>query len=72
VLAGTAVHRQTDAPQASRPQPDPEPAVAKSSKRAGRGVIARHPNHVWSIDHTIVPTRAGLWVPWSPFSLAQR
>jgi hypothetical protein len=52
--------------------PEPEPAVARSARHAGRCVIARYSDHVWSIDHTVVPTRAGLWVPWIPFSLVQR
>ncbi len=34
-----------------------------------RRVVARYPGHTWHIDLTTVPTRAGFWVPWFPFSL---
>jgi putative transposase len=37
---------------------------------SGRIVTANHPNHVWNIDLTVVPT-SGFWVPWFPFSLLQ-
>ena len=46
-------------------------ARAGRAKPSGRTVIARYPNHVWSIDHTIVPLGAGLWVPWLSFCLPQ-
>jgi transposase InsO family protein len=35
-------------------------------------VVARYPGHTWHVDLTVVPTRAGFWVPWFPFSLPQR
>ena len=34
-------------------------------------VTARHPNHVWHVDLTVVPTSAGFWTAWFPFSLLQ-
>jgi transposase InsO family protein len=34
-------------------------------------VIANYPKHVWGIDTTAVPTSAGFWTSWFPFSLAQ-
>jgi putative transposase len=37
-----------------------------------RIVTAREPNHVWHVDLTVVPTKAGFWVPWLPLSLPQR
>ena len=36
-----------------------------------RVVIARHPNHVWHVDLTIMPIGSGFWTAWLPFSLAQ-
>ena len=48
--------------------PDDEP----QSKRRRRRVVARYPGHTWHVDLTTVPTRAGFWVPWFPFSLPQR
>ncbi len=37
-----------------------------------RRVVARYPGHTLHVDLTVVPTRAGFWVPWFPFSLPQR
>ena len=37
-----------------------------------RRVVAKYPGHAWHVDLTTVPTRAGFWVPWFPFSLPQR
>jgi transposase InsO family protein len=37
-----------------------------------RVVTAKHPDHVWNVDLTVIPTAAGFWVPWFPFSLPQR
>jgi putative transposase len=34
-------------------------------------VIAKESNHVWHIDLTAVPTGAGFWTPWLPFTLFQ-
>ena len=48
--------------------PDDEP----ESKRRRRRVVARYPGHTWHVDLTTVPTRAGFWAPWFPFSLPQR
>ncbi|MGD9128362.1 MAG: hypothetical protein PVH19_13375 [Planctomycetia bacterium] len=35
-------------------------------------VIAKYPNHVWSIDLTLVPTEQGFWTPWPPNSMPQQ
>ena len=49
------------------PEPDADATV-----RRRRRVVARYPGHTWHVDLTAVPTRAGFWVPWFPFSLPQR
>jgi len=36
-----------------------------------RVVKAKYPDHVWSVDLTVIPTGAGFWVPWMPFSKPQ-
>jgi putative transposase len=36
-----------------------------------RIVTAKYPDHVYHVDLTAVPSRAGFWVPWLPFSLDQ-
>ena len=54
------------APSASAENPDQPLSSAKP-----RTVIANYPNHVWGIDTTAVPTSAGFWTSWLPFSFAQ-
>ena len=49
-----------------RPSPDGE---AQASDLV---VVANRPNHIWHVDLTIVPTSAGFWAAWFPFSLPQR
>ena len=44
----------------------------KAASKRRRTVTARRPHHVWHIDFTVVPTAAGLWIPWFPRSLLQR
>jgi transposase InsO family protein len=46
-------------PSPSNPAPD-KPTVQ-----------AWYPNHVWSVDLTVVPSTAGLWTSWSPNALTQ-
>lgn len=36
-----------------------------------RVLRAKRPDHIWHIDLTVVPTTAGFWVPWLPFSKLQ-
>lgn len=36
-----------------------------------RVVTAEYPNHLWHVDLTTVPARAGFWVPWFPFTTLQ-
>jgi len=36
-----------------------------------RVVTAKYPGHVFHLDLTAVPTSAGFWVPWFPFSIPQ-
>ena len=48
-----------------------EESVEEISEKS-RTVIANYPNHVWSVDLTLVPIGQGFWVPWSPNSLPQQ
>lgn len=41
----------------------------KERTKPGRIVTARYAHHLWHVDLTVVPTAAGFWVPWVPFSL---
>ena len=60
-----------------REDKEPEPAataVDEASVRAAvkeRAVKATKPNDVWQTDLTVVPTAAGFWAPWLPFSVSQ-
>ena len=47
----------------------PEPECDDESP--GTVVIAKHPNHVWHVDLTVIPTSSGFWTSWPPFSLPQ-
>lgn len=57
-----------------RPEPD-DTAIdedAAAAKRVGKPVQATKPNDAWQIDLTLVPTAAGFWTAWFPFSILQR
>lgn len=56
-----------------RPEPDQTTGGEKSESATKKGtpVRASEPNHVWQVDLTLVPTAAGFWVPWLPFSILQ-
>ena len=49
----------------------PHPAPTEADASTGRVVTATHPNHVWHVDLTAVPTAGGFWAPWMPFALPQ-
>ena len=61
-----------------RDRKDPEPGENAASEATmeeaheGKLVQSKAPNHVWEVDLTLVPTAAGFWVPWLPFSILQR
>ena len=38
----------------------------------GRVATSKRPRHVWRVDLTVVPTSAGFWTSWLPFSLPRR
>jgi putative transposase len=54
------------------------PAAAKVEETEERSaplrrpVVALYPGHAFQIDLTLVPTAAGFWVPWWPFSVLLR
>ena len=49
----------------------PWPAPRRASQKSPRVVAARHPNHLWHVDLTTVPTALGFWTSWLPFALPQ-
>ena len=72
-LSTTSVARFLKEPPASPDQnpPLPIPQVSDLSPHPSRVVTARHPNHVWHVDLTTVPTSAGFWTSLFPFALPQ-
>jgi transposase InsO family protein len=53
-------------------EPGENPEDEPQSERRRRRVVAKYPGHTLHVDLTTVPTRAGFWTPWFPFSLPQR
>ncbi len=73
VLARAGLHLgATTIRRMAREQGKPPEDDIEVSTRRRRRVVARYPGHTWHVDLTTVPTRAGFWVPWFPFSLPQR
>ena len=62
-LGSTTVGRILKEPPGTQPSDTPP--------LSSRAVIAKESNHVWHIDLTAVPTGAGFWTPWLPFTLFQ-
>lgn len=71
VLGVSTVGRMLKETDTQRPEPDRNAAGEESvdATRKGKPVQASEPNHVWQVDLTLVPTAAGFWVPWLPFSI---
>lgn len=76
--AGVAISASTVGRMVKRP-PVPAPPAGETGASSAidvprlqspRSVTSKRPGHVWNIDITIVPTMAGLWVPWFPFNVA--
>ena len=53
-------------------QPSPKPPSKTRKPSVLHAVTAKHPNHVWHVDLTTVPTIGGFWIAWLPLSLPQR
>jgi transposase InsO family protein len=66
ILGATTIRRMIR----ERGDPPEDDAEVRAPRR--KRVVARYPGHTWHVDLTAVPTRAGFWVPWLPFSLPQR
>jgi putative transposase len=76
VLAVSTVGRLLKEGGSKQPKPGADADRAAQEGREGettatKPVQARKPNDVWQIDLTLVPTAAGFWTAWIPFSIAQ-
>jgi transposase InsO family protein len=58
----------------ARPTPEPPGAATAlpGADAKAKRIISRHPDYTWLVDLTIMPTTAGFWVPWLPFTFVQR
>jgi transposase InsO family protein len=65
-LGATTVRRMS---KSDEPPADVKEQVEERITR--RVVTAKYPDHVYPVDPTVVPTRAGFRVPWLPMSLHQ-
>jgi len=57
--------------EAAMPPLKPDNLENPEGKPAERIVTSKHPDHVWSIDLTIVPTSGGFWTSWFPNAFPQ-
>jgi putative transposase len=72
-LAATTVRRMLADRKPSPTKPAATVAAAKKSttKTTSRPVVAQRTHHVWQLDLSLIPTRAGFWVPWPFHALHQ-
>ncbi len=66
-LGATTVGRML---RADTPEKEPDELTLheEAPPSAGRVVSAKYADHIWHVDLSIIPTAAGFWVPWLPFS----
>ena len=76
-LARAGLHLEaTTVRQMLRETPDSkEPVEAALAEEFDESIIvstrvvkAKRPDHIWHLNLTVIPTTAGFWVPWLPFS----
>ena len=50
----------------------PRRVAPAATVRSERRIRSSRPNHIWLVDLTTVPTLAGFWISWLPWSVPQR
>jgi transposase InsO family protein len=50
----------------------PRRVAPAETVRSDRRIRSSRPNHIWLVDLTSVPTLAGFWISWLPWSVPQR
>ncbi len=50
----------------------PRRVAPAATARSERRIRSSRPNHIWLVDLTTVPTLAGFWISWLPWSVPQR
>lgn len=71
VLARAALHMSAATVRRMLRPPTKRPSKKRQLDNP-REITATHPNHVWHVDLTTVPTIGGFWISWFPFALPQR
>ncbi len=71
ILGVSTVGRMLKERDTAEPGHTADVAESTSASKKGEPVQAKEPNHTWQVDLTLVPTTAGFWVPWLPFSILQ-
>jgi transposase InsO family protein len=73
ILARAGLHlgATTVARMLKKDKPPAKDAMKLEVPAPSRVVTAKYPNHVYHVDLTVVPTKAGFWVPWFPFCFLQ-
>jgi len=59
-------------PRSTEPAPAEASSVATPTAEPPKRIISRGPNHTGLVDLTVMPTTAGFWVPWLPFTFVQQ
>lgn len=70
-ISASTIKRIKDRGRPERTDAEVRISADVGSRKTTSGIIAPRPNHTWVVDLTLVPTRAGFWVPWLPFTLVQ-
>jgi transposase InsO family protein len=52
-------------------KPPPKEPASCSLGASKHTIHSRHPNNVWNIDLTIIPTSGGFWISWLPNAITQ-
>ncbi len=74
VLARAGLHLGATTVGRILKEPEPLPGEAAGfveTEVVETRVMATHPDEIWHVDLTTVPTAAGFWVPWLPFTWPQ-
>jgi len=68
-LAATSVGRYLKSESPNKPG-KPDFAIFAENEKI-KAIKSRHPDHIWTLDLTVVPTSSGFWTSWLPNSFPQ-
>lgn len=70
-VSASTVRRRLQEEPTQEEKPSSGDDTKKKSRNTGEAVTSKHPDHLWLLDLTVVPTSGGFVVPWLPFALPQ-